>query len=862
MPLAKDALRRFRSIRTSLLLLALVPSVALALVWLAAAGGQLSQALDLRDQTSLGKDVAAPGNDLRQAFQLERRLTAAWLADPESSRTALRAQRARTDVALAAVAKGSADLESAPEGVKTALAPIYNGLRQLPLRDLRERIDQREISLNEATGSYTRVIVAQMTALGNVSAQVADGPLVAESIPLGLLVNAAEQIQLEDTALSAALADGRLTPAARAQYTTAVGTQRWLLASLRAQASPADRAALGRVTGSVAWQRMTEVENALLTGEPGDSLPDSSRQWRAALDRVGDDLAELAQDETRELIQLQTSTADDQVSRGLLLTATGLLAVLASVLLAWRVTRSLLRRLRRLREATVTLADRQLPDVVDRLNEGERVDVGAETMELDFGDDELGEVVRAFNCAQRTAVSSAVELADARRGFEKAILGVARHTQNLVNRQVDLLDKLEREHQEPDVLDGLYQLDSQANQMRRYEENLIVISGGRPGRQWREPVLLTDVLRSAAGEVAEYQRVTVECDEHTRLAAHAVADVIHLFAELMENATQFSPRDCPVVTRVEPVGLGLAVQIEDRGLGMFEEDLAQFNDMLAKPPRFEVLALGDDTRLGLFVVSRLAARHGIKVSLRPSAFGGMIAIAVIPGKLLARDIQQPGFLNEHVLGADGAEGMAHEPGHPPHAHTTHAGPAAHTRPAAHAHAAHGWTGPDFPPPVEVPPPPAEPPLVPSPFPAADWSSGSSPVADWSSGSSSAADWSSGSSPVAGWSSSASTASSRWPSTPSTATGWPTTPPQPDADPPAPLPQRVPEASLVDELRTENAPQPAPMGLPSAQQAASAMSAFVHGTRRARNLCRGGSSYSEPSSAYAWPTQQTPTKDTR
>ncbi|WP_329219562.1 nitrate- and nitrite sensing domain-containing protein [Streptomyces sp. NBC_01485] len=804
MSLSKDALRRFRSIRTSLLLLALVPSLALSVVWLVAAGGQLSQALDLRDQTSLGKSLAPSGTVLRHQFELERRLTAAWLAEAESSRTTLLAQRARTDDAIKAVMKDADMLDSAPDGVRIAISPLFETLRQLPLRALRERIDQREISITEATETLSRVPDVQMAAVGNVSTQVPDGPLVAASIPLGSLLNAITQIQLEDTTLSAALPGGRLTPTARTQFITAVGTQRWLLAALKAQTSPADWAAVQQVTQTVAWQRMTAVENAVLTGKPDDNLSASAQQWRTSLDRVGDDFDKLAHDKTSDMVTLQASTADDQVQRGLLLSATGLFAVLASVMLSWRVTRSLLQRLIRLREATTTLAEKQLPDVVARLNRGERVDVSAEAMELDSSDDELGEVTRAFNSAQRTAVSSAVELADARRGFEKAILGTARHTQNLVNRQVELLDKLEREHQEPDVLAGLYQLDSQANQMRRYEENLIVISGGRPGRQWREPVLLTDILRGAAGEVAEYQRITVQCDHHTRLVAHAVADVIHLLAELMENATQFSPEICPVLTRVDPVGMGLAIQIEDRGIGMSERDCAQVNDLLSKPPRFEALALGDDTRLGLFVVSRLAARHAIKVALRPSVFGGMAAIALIPEGLIVREHQQsgfmpgltPGFVNEHVPGAGRAEGQPHVPGRPTPARPTRTRPT-RTRPA------HGRPGADFPPPPAVMPFPGEPFLPSPPAPAGP---------------------------------------SFLPSPPEAA--WPSVLTQPDADPPTPLPQRIPEASMAEELRTEHAPQLAPLAYPS-QQATSAMSAFVRGTRRARTMRNAGSSYSEP-----------------
>ncbi|CAM5327269.1 Signal transduction histidine-protein kinase/phosphatase MprB OS=Streptomyces tendae OX=1932 GN=GUR47_31630 PE=4 SV=1 [Streptomyces tendae] len=314
--------------------------------------------------------------------------------------------------------------------------------------------------------------------------------------------------------------------------------------------------------------------------------------------------------------------------------------------MSWRITRSLSRRLRGLRLATLSLAEERLPDVVARLERGETVDVESATPPLDYGRDELGQVAQAFNTAQRTAVHTAVELADTRRGFQKVILGIARQSQNLVNMQLGKLDALEREHTDPEILKGLYELDSTASQLRRYEENLVIISGEQPRRTWREPVSLVDILRSAVGEVAEYQRVELHTDEEVALAPPAVADVIHLLAELIDNATAYSPAPNPVGVRAAVVAKGLAVEIEDRGLGLSEEDYASFNAQLAVAPQFDVVALADDLRLGMFVVARLAHRHGITVTLRPSPYGGTTAIVLIPHDIVVR---------EPVGGADGTD---------------------------------------------------------------------------------------------------------------------------------------------------------------------------------------------------------------
>ena len=176
----------------------------------------------------------------------------------------------------------------------------------------------------------------------------------------------------------------------------------------------------------------------------------------------------------------------------------------------------------------------------------------------------------------------------------------------------------------------MYELDSVASQLRRYEENLVIVSGERPGRSWSEPVALIDILRSAVGEVAEYQRVDVHTDEEVALAPPAVADVIHLLAELIDNATTYSPSPSLVGVRAAMVAKGLAVEVEDRGLGLSEEDYASINTQLASPPQFDVVALADDLRLGMFVVSQLAHRHGITVTLRTSPYGGTTAIVLVP----------------------------------------------------------------------------------------------------------------------------------------------------------------------------------------------------------------------------------------
>ena len=342
----------------------------------------------------------------------------------------------------------------------------------------------------------------------------------------------------------------------------------------------------------------------------------------------------MIREQTSGLLDRSSDKAHNLLVTAASLSAGGLAALLLCVGMSWRITRSLSRRLRGLKAATLGLAEDRLPDVVARLNRGEKIDVESATPPLDYGNDELGQVAQAFNTAQRTAVHTAVELADTRRGFQKVILGIARQSQNLVNLQLTKLDQLERRHDDPEVLRGLYELDSTASQLRRYEENLVVISGEQPRRSWTEPVALIDILRSAVGEVAEYQRVEVHTEEEVCLAPPAVADVIHLLAELIDNATVYSPAPSPVGVRAAMVAKGLVIEVEDRGLGMSEEDYASLNGQLAVAPQFDVVALADDLRLGMFVIARLATRHGIAVTLRSSPYGGTTAIVLIPHEIV------------------------------------------------------------------------------------------------------------------------------------------------------------------------------------------------------------------------------------
>ncbi|MGW5623554.1 sensor histidine kinase [Streptomyces olivaceus] len=404
-------------------------------------------------------------------------------------------------------------------------------------------------------------------------------------------------------------------------------------------------------------------------------------------------------------------------------------AVVIAAVAAGRAARSVQERVGALRDATAR-QEGELRAVVEALRRGEtptrRTPRGGPPADADDFELLAADLSRAHDGAV-TAVVRAAQLSSQAGSEQKleVFLNLARRLQSLVHREISILDELENEIEDPDLLKGLFHVDHLATRIRRHAENLAVLGGAVSRRQWSNPVDMTEVLRSAIAEVEQYSRVRLVPPIDGTLRGHAVADVIHLLAELVENATLFSAPQTQVLMRAGLVTSGLAVEVEDRGLGMPAGEQDRMNALLADPDQVNVARLLADGRIGLFVVSQLAKRHGITVQLQTNIYGGVQAVLVVPQALLGTEpVTLPGSAAGTVRTTGG--GLV-GPVQPPHQHSRPvAGVAAPAPPVPSAPpgAAPGPAVRLAPPPAA--PAPAAPVPVPAPGPGADPAHGPTP----------------------------------------------------------------------------------------------------------------------------------------
>ncbi|MFF5142444.1 nitrate- and nitrite sensing domain-containing protein [Streptomyces sp. NPDC013157] len=322
--------------------------------------------------------------------------------------------------------------------------------------------------------------------------------------------------------------------------------------------------------------------------------------------------------------------ADNAKTDAFITGAAVMVALLAAFILAGMVARQMSRSMRQLRNAAFGIAEQRLPMLVDQLSRTDpgRVDTRVAPIPI-TSTDEIGEVARAFDQVHREAVRLAAEQALLRGNINAIFTNLSRRNQSLIEGQLTLITDLENNEADPDQLENLFKLDHLATRMRRNGENLLVLAGEEPGRRWDQPVPLVDVLRAASSEVEQYERIELSGVPEAEIHGRAVTDLVHLLAELLENATTFSSPQTKVrVTATRLPDGRIMIEIHDKGIGLTAEDFADINHKLANPPTVDAAI---SQRMGLFVVGRLSDRHGIRVQLRPSGEqAGTTSLVMLP----------------------------------------------------------------------------------------------------------------------------------------------------------------------------------------------------------------------------------------
>jgi signal transduction histidine kinase len=366
----------------------------------------------------------------------------------------------------------------------------------------------------------------------------------------------------------------------------------------------------------------------------GRTVPVNAGDWQSVSFAVVGSMEKTQLDSANQLTAISAAQSDRLVTEAILAGGLGLVAVVVSVFLLVWFGRKVTRDLGGLNDSVRGMADERLPRVVEQLRRGDDVDVAAASPPPATSSiQEVSRIAESFGTVQAAAVGAAVDQARLRKGINQVFLNISMRNQSLLHRQLGMLDSMERRTSEPGALADLFRLDHLTTRMRRHAEGLIILSGSVPGRGWRDPVPVVDILRAAVAEVEDYVRVDVASESDDMIAGNAVSDVIHLIAELVENATVFSPPNTRIEVSAERVGKGLVAEVEDRGLGLSPDELDDINARLASPAEFD---LAHSEQLGLFVVSRLAARHNIKVSLRRSVYGGTTAVVLLPFGVVVR----------------------------------------------------------------------------------------------------------------------------------------------------------------------------------------------------------------------------------
>ncbi|MEU5977266.1 nitrate- and nitrite sensing domain-containing protein [Streptomyces sp. NPDC047315] len=643
------ALRNWR-ISTRLVSLLTLPVAAAVTL----GGLRIQESMDRMDQLKhmeLLTDMTQEATKLAAALQHERDTTAGPLAnDANAGDFKVTGPREATDRAYAAFLKASEGVDiknngedgaqdDALDSIRTTVSQIYAQL--FKLRSIREDAYVKEGSNAVTVDAYHQIINSLLNLSSDMAQATNNQEMIKRTRALAAFSAAKEFSSIQQAIIAAALPGGpgqkgdALSEGDRLYGQTALSNannQETLFGPIYSSLggdpaellAPLDSGNPDIKHANEYAARVLEKQGGIDTTEKQSHL-DWTHKYSSRMEAMKRIEATLLDEMESKARQLREDSKQDAILNGVLI----LFVLGVSLVGAFIVSRSMIRSLRRLQDTATKVAQERLPELVKQLSETDPQDVDTSVESVGVHSrDEIGKVAAAFDDVHREAVRLAAEQALLRGNVNAMFTNLSRRSQGLIQRQLSLISELESREADPDQLSSLFKLDHLATRMRRNGENLLVLAGEEPGRRWTRPVPLVDVLRAAASEVEQYERIELAAVPATDVAGRVVNDLVHLLAELLENATSFSSPQ----TKVRVTGHALPdgrvlVEIHDTGIGLSPEDLAAINERLASPPTVDVSV---SRRMGLFVVGRLSLRHGIRIQLRPSDSGGTTALVMLP----------------------------------------------------------------------------------------------------------------------------------------------------------------------------------------------------------------------------------------
>lgn len=628
---------------SKLTLIMIVPTVATLLVGANSVADHVSSAGNAERARQLSSVVQASGS-LVDGLQNERAAALLLLGyggeQAERYRENYEVLGRRVDEAKEPYAQRRAELEDLPTNVSALLSEIDRGLADLPA--LRSQVASGQVRLSEAVQLYDVLINNLLNMRDSVMQLTADFGLSQRIRAAAAISRSKEYLSQKRIVVHRAFIQDELTPLLYNEFIAADQGQSQAMQTFNSVATSSEVELHSQIVSGPdlreAESYSTWVKTSAAVGIQSATF--TAATWDSALVRHAQLIGNVEAELDRRVVDRATALRNS-VWRQLFIESAILICMLAlAIVFTWVLARSMARSLRELREGALAVAQFGLPQAVAKLRDpqvatqlspAQIADQLAEPLPV-RSKDEFGQVAEAFNAVHLEAVRTAAEQAALRASVSTMFVNLARRSQILVDRLIGHLDRLERGEEDPDRLAELFQLDHLATRMRRNDENLLVLAGADSTRVQRQPAALMDVLRAAQSEVEHYTRIEFGAvEQDIKIAAHAVNDMVHLVAELLDNATSFSPPESHVLVEARRVGDRVVLYIEDHGLGISPEQLAELNERLAKPPLVDVAV---SRMMGLVVVGRLADRHQVKVVLRPGDRGGTVAEVTLPASVL------------------------------------------------------------------------------------------------------------------------------------------------------------------------------------------------------------------------------------